>query len=136
MIEREVRARLRQEFGITLPRFDMMAALDRAPEAEGLSMGELSRHLMVSNGNVTGVAGRLVKEKLARRWSPPNDKRSSRLALTEPGRKEFAIMAKAHKGWIDDMLGDISAAEREALMTLLAKVKQSIGGDGEGRDAA
>ena len=64
MIEREVRARLRQEFGITLPRFDMMAALDRAPEAEGLSMGELSRHLMVSNGNVTGVAGRLVKEKL------------------------------------------------------------------------
>ena len=136
MVEREVRARLRREFAVTLPRFDMMAALDRAPEAEGLSMGELSRYLMVSNGNVTGVAERLVQEGLARRWSPETDKRSSRLALTDQGRQEFAAMASQHKSWIDDMLGDLTAAEREALMMLLAKVKQSIGSDGEGRDAA
>ena len=134
MVEREVRTRLRREFGATLPRFDMMAALKRAPD--GLSMGELSRRLMVSNGNVTGVAERLAREGLARRWSPPADRRSSRLALTARGRREFTAMAKAHQGWIEEMLAGLDAEEREALMALLAKVKLSIGGRGEGRDAA
>ncbi|HJN60139.1 MAG TPA: MarR family transcriptional regulator [Alphaproteobacteria bacterium] len=134
MVEREVRTRLRREFGATLPRFDMMAALERAPD--GLSMGELSRRLMVSNGNVTGVAERLAREGLARRWSPPADRRSSRLALTARGRREFTAMAKAHQGWIEEMLAGLDAEEREALMALLAKVKLSIGGRGEGRDAA
>lgn len=134
MIEREVRARLRREFDATLPRFDMMAALERAPD--GLNMGELSRRLMVSNGNVTGVADRLAREGLVRRWSPPADRRSSRLALTARGRKEFAAMAKAHQNWIGELMTGLSANERDTLMTLLAKVKLSIGAEGEGRDAA
>ena len=134
MIEREVRARLRSQFGATLPRFDMMAALEREPD--GLNMGELSRRLMVSNGNVTGVADRLAREGLVKRWSPPDDRRSSRLALTARGRKEFTAMAKAHQGWIEEMLAGFNAAERDALMALLAKLKQSIGSESEGRDAA
>ena len=134
MIEREVRVRLRREFDATLPRFDMMAALERAPD--GLSMGELSRRLMVSNGNVTGVADRLAREGLVRRWSPPADRRSSRLALSARGRKVFAAMAKAHQGWIEEMLTGLNPAERDSLMALLAKVKLSIGSEGEGRDAA
>ena len=134
MIEREVRARLRSQFGATLPRFDMMAALEREPD--GLNMGELSRRLMVSNGNVTGVADRLAREGLVKRWSPPADRRSSRLALTARGRKEFTAMAKAHQGWIEEMLAGFNAAERDALMALLAKLKLSIGSESEGRDAA
>ena len=134
MIEREVRARLRSQFGATLPRFDMMAALEREPD--GLNMGELSRRLMVSNGNVTGVADRLAREGLVKRWSPPDDRRSSRLALTARGRKEFTAMAKAHQGWIEEMLAGFNAAERGALMALLAKLKLSIGSESEGRDAA
>ena len=134
MVEREVRVRLRREFSATLPRFDMMAALERAPD--GLSMGELSRRLMVSNGNVTGIADRLVREGLARRWSPPADRRSSRIALTARGREDFTAMAKAHRGWIEEMMAGLDAEEREALMALLAKVKLSIGAEGEGRDAA
>ena len=131
-IEREVRARLRRDFSVTLPRFDMMAALERAPD--GLSMGELSERLMVSNGNVTGVAERLVQEGLAKRWSPPADRRSSRIALTTHGQKTFAAMAKQHQGWIEEMMSGLNAKERETLMTLLAKVKTSL--DTKGRDAA
>ena len=134
MIEREVRARLRSQFGATLPRFDMMAALEREPD--GLNMGELSRRLIVSNGNVTGVADRLAREGLVKRWSPPDARRSSRLALTARGRKEFTAMAKAHQGWIEEMLAGFNAAERDALMALLAKLKLSIGSESEGRDAA
>ncbi len=131
-IEREVRARLRRDFNATLPRFDMMAALERAPD--GLSMGELSERLMVSNGNVTGIAERLVREGLARRWSPPADRLSSRIALTAHGRKAFAAMAEQHQGWVEEMMSGISAAEHGALMALLAKVKTSL--DEKGRDAA
>jgi DNA-binding MarR family transcriptional regulator len=131
-IEREVRARLRRNFSVTLPRFDMMAALERAPD--GLSMGELSERLMVSNGNVTGVAERLVQEGLAKRWSPPADRRSSRIALTAHGQKTFAAMAKQHQDWIGEMTSGLNAKERETLMTLLAKVKTSL--DTKGRDAA
>jgi DNA-binding MarR family transcriptional regulator len=131
-IEREVRARLRRNFSVTLPRFDMMAALERAPD--GLSMGELSERLMVSNGNVTGVAERLVQEGLAKRWSPPADRRSSRIALTAHGQKTFAAMAKQHQDWIGEMMSGLNAKERETLMTLLAKVKTSL--DTKGRDAA
>ncbi len=131
-IEREVRARLRRDFSVTLPRFDMMAALERAPD--GLSMGELSERLMVSNGNVTGVAERLVQEGLAKRWSPPADRRSSRIALTAHGQKTFAAMAKQHQDWIGEMMSGLNAKERETLMTLLAKVKTSL--DTKGRDAA
>ena len=134
MIEREVRARLRSQFGATLPRCDMMAALEREPD--GLNMGELSRRLMVSNGNVTGVADRLAREGLVKRWSPPDDRRSSRLALTARGRKEFTAMAKSHQGWIEELLAGFNAAERDALMALLAKLKLSIGSESEGRDAA
>lgn len=131
-IERDVRTRLRQDFSVTLPRFDMMAALERAPD--GLSMGELSERLMVSNGNVTGVAERLVQEGLAKRWSPPADRRSSHIALTVHGQREFAAMAKQHQGWIEKIMSDLNAKERETLMMLLTKVKTSI--DTEGRDAA
>ena len=131
-IEREVRARLRRDFDVTLPRFDMMAALERAPD--GLSMGELSERLMVSNGNVTGVADRLVREGVAERWSPEADRRSFRIALTEYGRREFAAMAKLHQGWIEEMLSGLNAAERETLMALLTKVKIVLD-DEEGRDA-
>ena len=134
MIEREVRARLRNKFNATLPRFDMMAALDRANG--GLSMGELSRRLMVSNGNVTGVADRLAREGLVKRWSPPADRRSSRLALTARGRKEFSSMAKAHQGWIEEMMAGLNTTERDALIALLARVKLSIGSKDGGRDAA
>ena len=132
IIEREVRARLRRDFNATLPRFDMMAALERTPD--GLSMGELSERLMVSNGNVTGVADRLVKEGVAERWSPPADRRSFRIALTGHGRREFAAMAKLHHGWIEEMLSGLNPSERETLTALLTKVKTSL--DEKGRNAA
>ena len=99
-------------------------------------MGELSRRLMVSNGNVTGVAERLARERLVKRWSPPADRRSSRIALTARGQREFAAMAKQHRSWIEEMMSGLKAKERDALMELLAKVKLSLELSDEGRDAA
>jgi DNA-binding MarR family transcriptional regulator len=113
-IEAEVRDRLRVNFDVTLPQFDVMAALERKPD--GMTMTELSRFLMVSNGNVTGIIDRLVTDKLVVRQAPANDRRAIIVKLTARGLKDFTAMAKAHQGWVDNLLSEFDAAEAETLI--------------------
>ena len=122
VIEREMRRFLRTRFATTLPRFDLMAALERAPD-EGLTMGELSRRLMVSSGNVTSIVAGLERDGLVRRRSPASDRRTSYIALTREGRAAFAAMARAHERWIDQLLAGVPDGEVEALTDRLAELK-------------
>ncbi|MDO9499763.1 MarR family winged helix-turn-helix transcriptional regulator [Falsiroseomonas sp.] len=124
LIEGEIRTRLRRDFDTTLPRFDLLAALDRAPE--GLSLGEVSRRMMVSNGNVTGVAARLEAEGLIERRARPGDRRAQLLRLTAKGRREFARQSAAHEGWIAELLAGVTEVERGALFRLLGHAKISV----------
>src|SRR3954470_11759490 len=101
-MKRVLRRGLRDEFGTTLARFDVMAALGRAPE--GLSMGELSRRLMVTNGNTTMVVGALEKEGRVRRSVSPSDRRCVTVELTESGREAFSRMAAVHAEWVSELL--------------------------------
>ncbi len=123
LIECEVRSRLRETFDVTLPRFDLMAQLDRAPN--GMTLGELSQRMMVSNGNVTGLVERLVSLNLVERTPAPNDRRAMIVTLTPEGRRTFRALARTHEGWIADIFGDLTANEIETLMKLLAKTKLS-----------
>jgi DNA-binding MarR family transcriptional regulator len=118
-----VRSRLRSRFGITLPRFDLMSQLERHPE--GLKMNELSRRMMVTGGNITGIVDQLVKERLVERLDEPSDRRAWRVRLTRAGDKAFAEMARAHEEWVVALLAGFSRRESEALMQLLARLKQS-----------
>jgi DNA-binding MarR family transcriptional regulator len=113
-IEVELRERLRKEFAITLPQFDVMAALAR--NEAGMNMTELSRLLMVSNGNVTGIIDRLAADKLVLRQAPASDRRSYIVRLTPKGAAQFAVVAKAHEGWIDELLSGFDAAQAEELI--------------------
>jgi DNA-binding MarR family transcriptional regulator len=128
LIERRVRARLREAFGTTLPRFDLLAQLDRAPD--GLSMGGLSSRLMVSNGNVTGLADALAREGLVAREPDPADRRSSRVRLTPAGKRAFDAMTPAHEEWIDRMMAGLDRAEMAQLLALLGKLKRSVAPEG------
>jgi DNA-binding MarR family transcriptional regulator len=123
LIEGEVRRRLREEFGVTLPRFDLMAQLDRA--GAGMTLGQLSQRMMVSNGNVTGLVERLVAQGLIDRRSSPNDRRSQIVSLTAEGRRIFRAMARANADWVGEIFADLSPADVEALMSLLGKTKAS-----------
>ena len=123
LIEGEVRRRLRDEFDVTLPRFDLMAQLDKAPN--GMTLGELSQRMMVSNGNVTGLAERLVEQGLLDRRPSPNDRRAQIVSLTAEGRRAFRAMARTHEDWIAEIFAGLDAAEIETLMNLLAKTKAS-----------
>lgn len=127
LIESEVRARLREAFDTTLPRFDLLAQLDRA--SDGLTMGELSSRLMVSNGNITGLTDALVRERLVTRIPEPADRRSLRIRLTDAGKRFFDEMTPVHEQWIDAMMAGLTRAEMAQLLNLLGKLKKSALGD-------
>jgi DNA-binding MarR family transcriptional regulator len=123
-IEAELRERLRLDFGVTLPQFDVMAALART-EA-GMTMTELSRFLMVSNGNVTGIIDRLVAEKMVTRASPAGDRRAIVVKLTRKGAALFAAMAKTHEGWVDGFLADFGVAEAAGMSRRLDELTARV----------
>ena len=123
MIESRVRARLRERFGSTLPRFDLMAQLERSPQ--GLKMGELSKRMMVTGGNVTGITDQLVTEGLVVREDSPKDRRAYIVRLTPEGRRSFRKMAEAHEKWIVELFGGMDDKQRGQLYELLAALKTS-----------
>ena len=128
MIEQRVRARLRERFGTTLPRFDLLAQLDAAERegAAGLSMTRLSRRLMVTNANVTALVARLEEEGLVRRVASPRDRRTQTVTLTRAGRRALDAMTPEHARWIEGMFAGIAADEREALHRLVGVLKSSV----------
>ena len=121
LIETEVRSHLREQFDTTLPRFDLLAQLERAPE--GLKMNELSRRMMVTGGNVTGITDQLVSEGLVNRVAVPGDRRAFRVKLTATGRTQFRDMAQQHAAWIVDAFVGLNEKEIATLHRLLGKVK-------------
>jgi DNA-binding MarR family transcriptional regulator len=124
MIERRVRANLRERFAITLPRFDLMAQLERHPQ--GLRMGELTRRLMVTGGNVTGLARELVDEGLIERLAIPGDRRAHAVRLTAKGKRVFDAMAAEHERWMIEMFAGLSPAQRPRLFELLGALKAHL----------
>jgi DNA-binding MarR family transcriptional regulator len=130
LVEGSLRERMRAERGMTLPRFDVMAALYRA--REGLRMSDLSGVLMVSNGNVTGIVDRLEAEGLVERAAVAGDRRATRVRLTARGRDAFEDMAEEHEVWVDRLLAGLTPAETETAGRLLEKLAGSVMA---GRDA-
>ena len=125
LIEGVARERLKSQFNATLPRFDVMAALYRQPD--GMLMSEISRFLMVSNGNVTGIVDRLVSDGFVVRSQRNGDRRTSFISLTRKGGSVFAEMASAHEKWVDELLNGVTARDADQLS---AKLK-SFGSDWE-----
>jgi DNA-binding MarR family transcriptional regulator len=124
LIEAEVRRRLRRQFGETLPRFDLMAQLERVED--GMTLGEVSKRMMVSAGNVTSLVERLVKIGYVERRTDPNDRRSQLIRLSRNGRRHFGRMAAAHQAWVAGMLANMSHDDLQAAMAELGKVKESV----------
>jgi DNA-binding MarR family transcriptional regulator len=123
LIGNHVRQRLQAQFGITLPRFDLMAQLERAPQ--GLKMGELTRRLMVTGGNVTGITDMLEAEGLVTRATDPEDQRAFRVKLTKAGEQQFRRMAAEHERWVVDLFDDLTVKQKTLLAELLAALKRS-----------
>ena len=122
LVEKQVRVQLREQFDTTLPRFDLMAQLQRNPN--GLKMNELSRRMMVTGGNVTGITDQLVTEGLVERLGVDGDRRAYCVRLTSQGRKTFDDMAKQHEDWIVSAFGVLTTKEVDTLYKLLGKVKE------------
>lgn len=128
LVEREVRGRLRDRFDTTLPRFDVLAQLDAASRESDphLTMSELSRRLMVTNGNLTALIERLVQEGLVSRDPSPDDRRTQIVRLTASGKRAFDAMTPEHQRWIDDLFNGLTTVERGQLFELLGKLRSSV----------
>ena len=128
LVEGQLRTQLRDRFDTTLARFDVLAQLDAAARdsVPGLTMSELSRRLMVTNGNVTPLIERLVSEKLVNRVTSPKDRRSQIVRLTSAGKRSFDAMTPAHREWVNALFSGLSRDDREALFELLGKLRNSI----------
>ena len=122
LIEKQIRTELRVQFDTTLPRFDLMAQLERNPD--GLKMNDLSRRMMVSGGNITGITDQLVTEGLVERITVDGDRRAFRVRLTAKGRALFAEMAHQHELWIVEAFATLKDTEIATLCKLLGNVKQ------------
>ena len=120
-IEHEIRSRLRQRFGTTLPRFDYLAQLDRHPA--GLRMNALSRYLMVTGGNVTGLTDQLVADGWVERAPDPLDRRSILVRLTAEGRRQFALMAAEHEAWLTELFSGFGSAHKDTLYEVLGRLR-------------
>ena len=132
VVEKRLQRRIAEEFGSTLPRFDVLAALDR--NRDGMTMGALSRALLVSNGNVTGLVQALRREGLVLIAPSPSDRRASIVRLSKKGRAHFDEAAAAMRGWIDALFAGLDGEEQGRLYGLLGLVKQSIAqAESEGR---
>ena len=126
-VEAPLRTRLRERFGGSLPRFDLMAQLDRHPA--GLKMRELSQRLMVTGGNVTGLTDRLVAERLVERTEDPDDRRAFTVRLTPEGRRQFRAMAREHERWVASLFEGLDAASQTELFRLLGLLKKALPAD-------
>ncbi len=123
-VENAIRNRLRERFGTTLPRFDLLAQLEREPD--GLTMGELSQRLMVTGANVTGVTDQLEAEGLVKRAAHPTDRRALRVRLTPRGRRQFRRMAAVHERWVVELFAALDARQQDAMYALLGGLKQHL----------
>lgn len=124
IVEQTVRTKLRKEFDVTLPQFDVLSELEHAGCA--LTMSQLSTKLMVSNGNVTGVVDRLERDGYVNREASASDRRVQFIALTNRGIEAFKAMALAHESWIEDLFGDLSSDEIRTLIKVLGKARDSV----------
>lgn len=128
LVEREVRGRLRDRFDTTLPRFDVLAQLDAAARESKteLTMSDLSRRLMVTNGNLTSLVERLVREGLVKRETLATDRRTQIVRLTPAGKRSLDAMTPEHQRWIDSLFGELTPTERTRLYELLGKLRNSV----------
>lgn len=124
MISTEIRRRLRAEFNVTLPQFDLLSQLHREPA--GLRLSDLSRRMMVTPGNLTGLVDRLAAEGQIAREQMADDRRVVVVRMTDKGRRDFSAMAKAHEDWIARMFAGLNAKDIGLLTSELAALKKSV----------
>ncbi len=123
-IETALQSKLTAEFGMSLARFDLLAQLERAQT--GLTMTELSRQMMVSNGATTSLVDRLAEDGLLQRGAHPSDRRTTIISLTDQGRARFLEIAREHESWVIGLLEGLSAEAKSELLSGLGALKQHL----------
>lgn len=123
----EVRRRLAED--CTMPRFDLLANLERE---DGQTLARLSRSMLVTAGNLTGLVDRAERDGVVERRADPTDRRLSRVYLTPKGRELIKSLMPLHSAHISQLLDGLDSSDRRELRRLLGKLRDSLTGKGDG----
>jgi len=123
-IETVLQRKVASAFGISLARFDLLAQLERAGGV--LTMTDASKHMMVTNGAITGLVDRLAQEGFVIREPHAKDRRTILVRLTEQGRSRFLAMAREHESWTVSLLSGLEAADKKQLLANLGALKRQL----------
>jgi DNA-binding MarR family transcriptional regulator len=125
LLMREARQTIAQRWQLTLPQFDVLAELARA-DAGGFTFVELSRLLLVTSGNLTGIVDRLQEQRLVERRPDAKDRRVIRVALTEKGRRVTDEVLPAHAADIEEILSFMPRTALTQLSELLGRLRDGL----------
>ena len=99
--------------GVTPQQWTVLSTIDSA--GGPTSLVAISRRLLVTKQNMTGMITRLEELGLVERYDDPSDLRSWRLQLTRRGRGLLEKVRPAYDQWRDELLGDIPERDLPAL---------------------
>ncbi|MGH1578833.1 MarR family winged helix-turn-helix transcriptional regulator [Planktotalea sp.] len=120
-VEARLRNELRENYDTTLPRFDVLATLLANPG--GIKMSALSEQLVVSNGNVTTIINRLVKDGLVKRTNLESDRRAFVVEITPKGQEFVLEVAGEHLGWINDIFAGVTDADTARGISIMLDIR-------------
>lgn len=123
LVLREVRA-FENGSGVTLPQFDALAQLLRHPA--GMTAGALSRALLVTAGNVTGIVSRLAARGLVTREALPHDRRAALVRLTPAGRRLAQAHVARHERRLRKIFSVLPAIDQARIRKSLERLRRSL----------
>jgi DNA-binding MarR family transcriptional regulator len=124
LMMREMRRSV-ERWNLTLPQFDVLAELARAPE-QGFTFVELSRLLLVTSGNLTGIIDRLEEDGLVKREPERTDRRVTRMRLTPLGKRRMDDILPLHASDVAQMLSVIPRERLALLNDLLGELRDGL----------
>jgi DNA-binding MarR family transcriptional regulator len=108
---------------ITLPRFDLLSNLVRS---DGQTLASLSRSMLVTAGNLTGLVDRAARDGLVERRADPADRRAWRVHLTPKGLRAFRDAERRHATRVAKLFDGLTRSELTTLLRLLDKVRAAF----------
>ena len=100
----QVEAQMRQDSGLTMPRYDVLMQLDMAGGRLGLT--ELASTVVLSPSGLSKLLDRMEASELLRREADPRDARSTFARITPRGRSLVKKARQSHHAWLQRAFGD------------------------------
>ncbi len=123
-----------EDLGLTTQQWAVMGALSRPEAADGMSVGDLARYLLVSRQNLSGLISRMERDGHLSNAPDGRDRRSRLISMTASGHDVWNNKAIPRIGaYYEQALADFSVSDMTHSLHYLLKMLDNMKRlDGEG----